>query len=182
MDTYAIDSSRSRLTFAVHGLAPTRGTFTQLEGTVVADTDGIPQSLTVTIPADTLDTHLLPRDLHLKTATFFDAQRYPEITYRGEYIERTGSDQFAITGILSFHGVQRPFELVATVREDEGIYRAHVTGSLSRSAFAVPRNPILRAIMRSVIGDEVAIAADVVVARTATSDDAAPLAKSLASR
>src|SRR5262249_7835736 len=120
------------------------------------------------------------RDLHLKTASFLDVRRYPVITYSSQHIERVGPDRFAIYGLLSLHGWVRPVRLEAVLEPDDGLdgeslRRAHVTGSLFRSAFAIPRSHVLRAIMRSMISDEVAVTADVRGRLVRESGAAAPL-------
>lgn len=179
MQIYTVDPGRTALSFAVRGVLSTYGSFTHVDGTVTADEDGNPQSLKVKFATRSLNTRLLPRDLHLKTASFLDARRYAEITYRSQRVERTGPDRFVIYGLLRLHGREQPVQLDATLgpdRERDGGYRAHVTGTLSRSSFDIPRSPILRAIMRPLIGDAVAVIAEVVATPVRASDASAPFA------
>jgi polyisoprenoid-binding protein YceI len=178
MQIYTVDPDRSELSFAVRGIPTTRGSFTPIVGTVTVDEEDNPQSLEVNFAARSLNTRLWSRDLHLKTASFFDVRRYSEITYRSQRIERTGPDHFTIYGLLRLHGLERPIQLDATLesdREGDGRYRAHVTGTLLRSEFNVPRNPILRAIILPVSSDEVAVTADVVTTLVRESHAAEPL-------
>lgn len=165
MRTLIIDPGRSRLAFTVRRLIGAQGVFAHIVGKVVVDEQGEPQSLEVSFPARSLNTRLLLRDLHLKTASFLDARRYPTISYHSQRIERAGPNQFVVHGQLRLHGRERPVRLEAEVESDramDGAYRAHVTGVVTRSAFNVPRNPLLRTSMLPMIGDEVVIMADVV--------------------
>lgn len=178
MQIYTVDPDRSELSFAVRGIPTTCGSFAPIVGTVTVDEEGNPQSLEVNFAAHSLNTRLWSRDLHLKTASFFDVRHYSAITYRSQRIERTGPDNFTIYGLLRLHGLERPVRLDATLesdRETDGGYRAHVTGALLRSEFNIPRNPILRALILPVSSDEVAVTADVVTTRVREGNVAEPL-------
>lgn len=164
MQTYTIDPHHSSISFAVRGLMPTMGTLTHIVGTVIADAQGAPASMEVSVAAHSLNTRLLLRDMHLKTATFLDVRRYPAITYRSDHFERVAVNRFVVDGLLRFHGQEHPIRLEAVVESDseEGSsYRAHVSGVLPRAAFRVPRNPLLRVLLLPIIGDNVAITAEI---------------------
>jgi polyisoprenoid-binding protein YceI len=160
MTTYVIDSDETSLSFAVRGLAPTSGAFSGVTGRVIVDAQGDPQYLEVAIPASSLTTWLSLRDAHLRSATFFDVKQYPLITYASSAIERTGPHSFDVRGLLNLHGRERPVRLTLTL-DPKGSRRAHVTSVASRSAFAIPRNPLLSALMRLAIGDTVTVEAEV---------------------
>jgi polyisoprenoid-binding protein YceI len=158
MATYVIDPAETTLSFAVRGLAPTRGAFFGVTGSVVVNAQGDPQYLEVAIPASSLTTGLKLRDAHLRSTTFFDVKQYPLITYASSAIERTGPYSFAVHGALNLHGHERPVRLAVTL-DPKRSGRAQVVGVASRSAFAIPRSPFLSALMRLAIGDAVMVEA-----------------------
>ncbi|MDR3544375.1 MAG: YceI family protein, partial [Candidatus Limnocylindrales bacterium] len=63
-------------------------------------------AVSVTIPAATIDTGMEPRDNHLRSADFLDAENFPTLTFKSTSIEPKG-DRWAITGDLSIRGVTR---------------------------------------------------------------------------
>ena len=68
-------------------------------------------SVEVVIAARNLHTGEAARDAHLKSADFFDVERYPEITYRGRGGKRTGAQDWMVDGEITLRGVTRPLSL-----------------------------------------------------------------------
>ena len=88
------------------------------EGTVVFDEQQpAHSSVQVTLPLARLDTHVTALDEHLKKADFFDAAKYPVITFKSSKVEPLGGHKFKVTGNLSVHGVSRPVVLDATLNK-----------------------------------------------------------------
>ena len=115
--TYAIDKAHSEATFQVrHLLTRVRGRFSDFEGAITFD-DAAPErsSVSVTIRAASIDTSEPARDTHLRSADFFDVDRFETITFRSTQIGRTGGgDEFAVTGEFTLHGVTRSITLPVT--------------------------------------------------------------------
>ena len=65
------------------------------------------------IDAASINTRDAKRDEHLKSADFFDVERFPALSFRSTSIERTGDGELAVTGVLTIHGVSR--DVVFTV-------------------------------------------------------------------
>jgi polyisoprenoid-binding protein YceI len=65
----------------------------------------------VRIQVASLDTKIQKRDNHLLSPEFFDAKQFPEITFRGARVTRSGTNSGAIAGSLTMHGVTRPLTL-----------------------------------------------------------------------
>src|ERR1035437_3835201 len=83
-DTYKIDSAHSNVSFSAHQfIGTTRGRFSQCVGTVEIDREH-PQhsSVTAQILVKSIDTGIRKRDDHLCSAEFFDANKYPQITFK----------------------------------------------------------------------------------------------------
>lgn len=88
------------------------------EGRIVFDEqDPARSSVEVTLPLARLDTHVAALDTHLKKADFFDAAKYPLITFKSSKVEPLGEHKFRVTGDLTVHGVTRPVVLDATLNK-----------------------------------------------------------------
>ncbi|MBA2077139.1 YceI family protein [Rhodanobacter sp. PCA2] len=86
------------------------------EGTLVFDEqDPAKSSVEVTLPLSALDTHVPDLDKHLKKADFFDAEKYPVVTFKSTSVQPEGDKHFKVTGDLTVHGVTRPVTLDATL-------------------------------------------------------------------
>jgi polyisoprenoid-binding protein YceI len=114
MTTYTIDYTHSDVTFSVRHMvfAKVRGHFTKWTADVAYDAaDPSKGSVTVNIDVDSIDTRDEKRDGHLKTADFFDAEKFPKITYKSTKVERAGDKKYSVTGDLTIHGVTKPVKL-----------------------------------------------------------------------
>jgi polyisoprenoid-binding protein YceI len=108
-----IDVPHSAVEFTVGfmGLSTVRGAFASYGGTVMLDTADISRStVSVVIQTGSINTNVAFRDNHLKSPDFFDAEKYPLITFRSEKIARRG-DELVLTGPLSMHGVTRVVDI-----------------------------------------------------------------------
>ena len=86
------------------------------QGTVVFDQEHPARSrVEVTLPLAKLDTHVEALDRHLRKADFFDAVKYPVITFKSSKVEPLGDHKYKVTGALTVHGVTRPVVLDATL-------------------------------------------------------------------
>src|SRR6059058_351350 len=82
-ETYKIDSAHSKIAFSVHQfVSNVRGEFHRFSGTIEVDRDHPEQSsVTARISVGSIDTKIQKRDHHLLSAEFFDAAKFPEITF-----------------------------------------------------------------------------------------------------
>jgi polyisoprenoid-binding protein YceI len=88
------------------------------KGTLVFDAaDPAKSSVDVTMPLAKLDTHVSALDEHLKKPDFFDAAKYPVVTFKSTKVEALGGDHFKVTGNLTVHGVTKPVVLDATLNK-----------------------------------------------------------------
>jgi len=117
------------------GLTKVRGTFSEVQGTIAFD-EQLPtrSSVTVVVKIKSLDTNNERRDRHLKSADFFDAEKYPTATFSSSSIVST-PDGYLVHGALSFHGVTRevaiPFSYLGhVVDEDSSGHRLGFDGAL----------------------------------------------------
>jgi polyisoprenoid-binding protein YceI len=111
VSTWNLDPVHSVAEFKVKHMmiSNVKGHFTGLSGTLTYDEQNVTNSrVEATIDAATINTGDAQRDGHLKTADFFDAEKYPAITFRSTNIKRSGDDELAVSGDLTMHGVTRP--------------------------------------------------------------------------
>jgi len=132
-----IDWPHSAIEFSVRfmGLSRVRGAFSEFGGTLMYDpTDLTKSSVSVVISTASINTNVVSRDRDLKGPAFFDAEKFPRITFRSTSVERT-ADGYALKGPLSMHGVTRevsiPFTLLHPLSADAwGNQRVGFAGSL----------------------------------------------------
>jgi len=88
------------------------------EGTLVFDQQNpAKSSVDVTLPLSKLDTHVPALDKHLKEADFFDAAKYPTVTFKSTKVVPVDATHFKVTGNLTVHGVTKPVTLHATLNK-----------------------------------------------------------------
>ncbi|HEX5889782.1 MAG TPA: YceI family protein [Pyrinomonadaceae bacterium] len=116
--THPIDNAHSNVGFSVPilgGLSQVKGKFTDFAITLNHDEKDITKSsVSVVIKATSIDTGIERRDAHLRNADFFDVEKFPEITFKSERIEKKGK-QFIAHGPLTMHGVTKQIALPFTV-------------------------------------------------------------------
>lgn len=120
---YPIDNNHSTVGFSVPilgGLSQVKGKFTDFAITLNNDEKDITKSsVSVVIKTTSVDTGIEGRDRHLRTADFFDVEKFPEITFKSERIEKKGK-QFIAHGPLTMHGVTKeialPFSITGTFK------------------------------------------------------------------
>ena len=111
MTTWKLDNAHTQITFsAKHMMVTTvRGTFHDVEGIVELDeTDPTRSHGEFRVKAASVDTNFAARDAHLRSPDFFDAERYPDITFVSTEIRQTDDDEFAVTGDLTIRDMTRP--------------------------------------------------------------------------
>lgn len=144
--TYEIDPAHSNVSFRIrHMISTVKGEFNEFGGTIEFDQENQARSsVTAVIKAASIDTNHDERDQHLRGADFFDAEKFPEITFRSKRIE--GNKVF---GDLTMHGVTQEATLEVIfhgIAEDPwGRQRAGFTARtiLDRKDFGIAYNKML---------------------------------------
>ncbi|HEY2963473.1 MAG TPA: YceI family protein [Pyrinomonadaceae bacterium] len=128
---YPIDNAHSTVGFSVPilgGLSQVKGKFTDFNITLTNDEKDITKSsVNVVIKATSVDTGIENRDKHLRTADFFDVEKFPEITFKSERVEKKGK-QVVAYGPLTMHGVTKEIALPFTIT---GTFKNPTTNKLS---------------------------------------------------
>jgi len=112
-ETYKFDPTGSTIGFSVHQfLGTTRGKFTSFNGGIEVDREH-PESSSVTAQIDvrSIDTQIKKRDDHLRSAEFFNVEKFPRMTFKSRTVKRTGPQSGDIFGDLTMHGVTKPITL-----------------------------------------------------------------------
>ena len=112
-EQYKFDPSGSTIGFSVHQfLGTTHGKFTNFSGKIDVDREH-PENSSVTAQIDvsSIDTRIKKRDDHLRSAEFFNAEKFPHIMFKSRSAKQTGPQSGDILGDLTMHGVTRPITL-----------------------------------------------------------------------
>ena len=109
-DAFNVDSRHSEAMFRVrHFMTKVSGKFADVSGVVNVDkANPAASSVNVSIKTATIDTGVADRDKHLRSADFFDTDKFPEITFKSTKIAPTSrKDVYDVTGDLTMHGVTK---------------------------------------------------------------------------
>jgi polyisoprenoid-binding protein YceI len=109
--TWAIDPVHSSIGFSVRHLmvSKVRGNFENFSGAIVVGDDGS-SSVTADINVDSINTGNEQRDAHIKSADFFEVDRYPTATFRSTGVRANG-DKYVLDGEFTLKGVTKPISL-----------------------------------------------------------------------
>ena len=110
---YTIDSNHSNVAFKVrHLVSKVGGEFTEFEGTITADFNNLDTcTVQFSIQSASIDTRNEDRDGHLRSADFFEVEKFPEISFTSTKVTKIDKGSFAVAGILTMHGVSNPTTL-----------------------------------------------------------------------
>lgn len=153
-----VDASHSKLGFAVTHMmvSETEGKFKVYEGKVTSvkpDADFTDAKVEFSVDAASINTDDEKRDGHLKSADFFDVEKYPKITFVSTSMKPGKvKGTYTLVGNLTMHGVTKPLTLTAIgaskiVKDPYGMerYAFKVTGNLNRKDFGLGWNAALEA-------------------------------------
>lgn len=154
VEKWEIDSSHSGIHFSVRHMvvAKVRGQFARWSGSVVADDGDLSRaSIQAVIDASSIDTGVIDRDTHLKSADFFDVAKYPELSFRSRRVDKQSDEVFRVEGELTIRGTTREVvlevEYSGRTKDPWGNERAGFTAktAIDRKDFGLTWNQILEA-------------------------------------
>ncbi|MFB8212938.1 YceI family protein [Streptomyces sp. NPDC048567] len=111
---YAIDPAHSSIGFTVRHAMVTnvRGSFAEHEGSLKLDgSDPANSTASIDVKIASVDTGIKDRDGHLVSGDFFDAEKFPLMTFRSTSAEQLGGDKYRVTGDLTIKDVTRPLAI-----------------------------------------------------------------------
>jgi len=165
---WQFDSAHTSAQFAVRHLmvSTVRGAFSGITGTATFDDKDFTKStVQVTIPASSVDTREPKRDTHLKSADFFDVEKFPTITFKSTKVTASGTDgKFKVEGDLTIHGVTKPVvldvEMTPELKGPGGLRRGvSASTKVNRKEFGLMWNRSLEQ-GGVLVGDDVTIQID----------------------
>ncbi|WP_299255553.1 YceI family protein [uncultured Cytophaga sp.] len=165
---WVIDASHSEIQFKVKHLVITTvtGAFNDFSGTVEAGDDTF-ENAKISFEASTasINTNSEQRDTHLKSADFFDIEKFPKLTFSATKFTKKGDD-FELVGDLTIKDVTKSITLAVeyggTAKDPWGNTKAgfEVSGKISRKEFGLTWNTITEA-GGALVGDEIKLIANV---------------------
>lgn len=170
---WVTDPTHSELGFKIRHLMITNvsGSFGKFE--VSAETDGddfTTANVEVKIDVESINTNNSQRDAHLKNADFFEAEKFPHITFKSASIQRIDDDTFNLLGNLTIKETTKPVELKlefgGVTKDPWGFERAgfSLSGKINRHDFGVSYNAVLET-GGVALGEEIKIQGEVEVTK-----------------
>jgi polyisoprenoid-binding protein YceI len=163
-DVYKIDPVHSEASFKVrHILAKVSGRFAKFSGTIKVDTADISKSsVEVTIDAASINTDNEARDKHLKSADFFDVEKFPTITFKSTAVKEVAKGKLEVTGALTMHGVTKTVTFpITNAGTQPGPKPGTVMAGFIDGALTINRQDYGVAYGKGIVGDEVTISLNV---------------------
>jgi len=150
--TWQIDKVHStvRFTIAHMVISEIDGYFTDFNGSISYEKNDLSDAVVnFTINTNSVNTRNAKRDGHLRSPDFFDAAKYPTITFKSTSVTQKDTKHFTLKGDLTMHGVTKPVVLdlfaAGTIKDNRGNLKAgfKVTGNLKRSDFGLKYNSVM---------------------------------------
>jgi len=169
MATYKIDPAHSEIIFKVRHLviSTVSGNFSKFDATMECNKPDFTDAV-ITFEADvnSVSTNSADRDTHLKGDDFFNAEKYPKITFKSTSIEKKGDDEYVLHGDITIRDITKNIALDVTHggsvidswgQNKEGF---ELRGKISRKEFNLKWNALTEA-GGAIAGDEVRLVLNV---------------------
>lgn len=118
--TYKIDPNHTSVvaSWSHFGFSNPIANFGDAEGSITYDPTNVGTSkVEVTLPLSGLDSHVAKFDEHLRSADFFDAEKFPTITFKSTKVEAAGDKKLRVFGDLTIKGITKPVVLDTTINK-----------------------------------------------------------------
>ncbi|MCD8740327.1 YceI family protein [Mucilaginibacter roseus] len=149
--TWKLDKAHANLKFSTTHmmLSDVDGRFKDFDATITSSkADFSDAKFDFTAQVASVDTDNEKRDGHLKSADFFDAEKYPTISFKSTKITPAGAGKFKVAGNLTMHGVTKPVTLDLWFRgakvspmTKKDVAGFQVSGTIKRTDFGVGSVP-----------------------------------------
>jgi polyisoprenoid-binding protein YceI len=155
---YVVDASKSSVRFRIKnlGVMTVKGGFGALSGTIDLAEPFEKTVVEGNVQIASVDTGIHKRDAHLRSADFFDAAKFPEMTFKSARVTGT-PDAFELEGVLAIKGTSMSVRFKGRKRD-----AAAPEGALAVTAEAVVDRRDFGITYGSTVGNEVTILLDVV--------------------
>ncbi|KUG08250.1 YceI family protein [Solirubrum puertoriconensis] len=166
---WVLDPTHSEVQFKIKHLviSTVTGSFKQFEGEVETEDDNF-ETGKVRFAANiaSIDTNQEQRDQHLKSADFFDAENYPQLTFESTLLRKVSGNEYKLQGNLTIkgetHTIDLNVEYGGSATDFYGNHKAgfELTGKISRKEFGLTWSAVTEA-GAIVVGDDVKLFANV---------------------
>lgn len=115
-ETYKVDPVHSSVVFRIShlGFSYTYGRFNDISGVLCVDESDVSKCfIHMNVKVASIDTHNAERDKHLLGPEFFDANKFPLISFKSKSVRTLGNNRYEVTGDFSLHGVTRAIKVIA---------------------------------------------------------------------
>lgn len=172
---WGLDSTHSEISFKVKHLmiSNVKGVFKDFSADVYTSGDQFMTSdIDLQINPASIDTGVADRDVHLKSADFFDVDNFTSINFKGSSLEKVDDEEFVLQGDLTIKGVTKPVKLDVefggVMKDPWGNQKVgfSVNGKINRKDFGLTWNAALET-GGVLVSDEVKISAEVQLVRQA---------------
>jgi polyisoprenoid-binding protein YceI len=147
-DTYSIDPGHTHPSFEIShfGWSTQRGRFDKVSGKLTLDRAAKTGSVDVTIDVTSISTGVAKLDEHLKSEDFFNAAKYPTITFKSKKLNFTGDKPSSVDGEITLLGVTKPLTLAISAFQcapnqfiKKEVCGADATGTIKRTEFGMAK-------------------------------------------
>lgn len=166
---WSFDKSHSNIQFSVSHMviSSTTGQFKDYNGTVTAAKEDFSDAvIDFTINVESINTDDAGRDKHLRSEDFFNAEKFPTISFKSKSMTKIADNNYKVRGEFTMMGVTKTIELLAqyggTVKDPWGNTKAgfKVMGKIDRTEFGLKYNSVIDS-GGMMIGEDVTIACNV---------------------
>ena len=166
LTNWKVDNAHSKLSFGIThlGISEVTGLFKNFNVDIKTSKDDFSDAqIQMTADVASIDTEVEMRDNHLRSADFFNVEKYPEMSFKSTAISKTShKDKYLLKGELTMHGITKPVSLdlwyrgtVENPMSKKPTSGFQITGTIKRSDFGIGDN-----FPPPMISDEVRIKAD----------------------
>lgn len=165
---WLIDRDHSDVQFKIKHMVISNvtGAFNNFQGGATTDNNIDHAEVHFSLDVNSIDTNQEIRDTHLRSADFFDATQFPNITFESHDFRKIKGNRYVLTGNLTMKGITKPVELIAEyggmAPDTSGKMKIgfEVSGRISRWEFGLTYNAVMEA-GGLVLGEEVVVEANI---------------------
>jgi len=150
--TYTLDKNHARLSFSVFhfGISHIEGIFNTFDATLVSSKNDFSDAkIEMTAAVKSINTEVEMRDNDLRSAGWFDAEKYPVITFKSKSFKKIKGKNYILAGNITMHGITKPivFNVVFNGKGQNPFSKKYsygftITGKLKRNDFGVGGEPL----------------------------------------
>ncbi|GAB3931769.1 YceI family protein [Larkinella terrae] len=163
--TWKLDKAHAKVGFTVTHLLVSEvdGNFKTFDATLTSSKPDFSDAVVeLTADVNSIDTDNERRDSDLKSDKFFDAAKFPTLTFKSKTFQKVEGKKYKVTGDLTMHGVTKPVTLDVTLNgpiqhpmSKKDVAGFKITGEIKRSDFGIGPN-----MTTAVVSDEIALRAN----------------------